>query len=266
MRLNRDASGKPKLNPATLTALLTLGIAHFASCANAQTSDCKVAEPKPGPEPYQTLYLNNVTQQNDLNDLLTDLRNVLPKSRLLGLPSQNAISIRGSAEEIQLAQKILADLDRPKKTYRLTFTITDIEDGKRTGSNHFTLIAVAGQRTDFKLGSRVPILVGTPSSKSSTPDTEAPPPTNQVQYMDVGLSILATVESAPDGVSLRSKVEQSSLAEEKSPSVAQDPVIRQSTLDESSTLVLGKPLVLGSLDVPGNTRRHEVEVVAELVR
>jgi len=37
-------------------------------------------------------------------------------------------------------------------------------------------------------------------------------------------------------------------------------------LEESSTLVLGKPLVLGSLDVPGGTRKQEIDVVAELVR
>jgi hypothetical protein len=31
-------------------------------------------------------------------------------------------------------------------------------------------------------------------------------------------------------------------------------------------LANGKPLILGSLDVPGNTRKQEIEVVAELVK
>jgi len=61
-------------------------------------------------------------------------------------------------------------------------------------------------------------------------------------------------------------VEQSSVADEKSNVGIQDPVVRQTTLDGTSTLVPGKPLVLGSLDVPGSTRREEVEVVAEAIR
>jgi hypothetical protein len=61
-------------------------------------------------------------------------------------------------------------------------------------------------------------------------------------------------------------VEESSLAEEKSGIGAQDPIIRQNTLEEKLPLTQGKPLILGSLDMPGGTRRQEIEVVAELVR
>jgi hypothetical protein len=85
-----------------------------------------------------------------------------------------------------------------------------------------------------------------------------------VQYLDVGLSIEATPSGEADGVKLRSKVEQSSLADEKSSVGQQDPVVRQTLLDGTSTLALGKPLVLGSLDIPGSTRHQEIEVIAEL--
>jgi len=37
-------------------------------------------------------------------------------------------------------------------------------------------------------------------------------------------------------------------------------------LDDTSTLTPGKSLVLGSLDIPGTTRKQEIEVVAELVK
>ena len=65
---------------------------------------------------------------------------------------------------------------------------------------------------------------------------------------------------------LRTKVVQSSIAEDKSGVGTRDPVIRQTTLEGTSTLVQGKPLVLGSLDIPGSTRHQEVEVLSELVR
>jgi len=74
------------------------------------------------------------------------------------------------------------------------------------------------------------------------------------------------VDGYLDGVRLRTKVVQSSVAEERSSVGAPDPIIRQTTLEGTSTLVQGKTLVLGSLDVPGSTRQQEVEVVAELVR
>jgi hypothetical protein len=83
-----------------------------------------------------------------------------------------------------------------------------------------------------------------------------------VQYVDVGLSIEATI----DGSRLRTKVEQSTIADEKSAVGAQDPVIRQGVLEETSTLVEGKPLVLGSFDIPGTARHEEIGVVSELQR
>jgi len=65
---------------------------------------------------------------------------------------------------------------------------------------------------------------------------------------------------------LHTKVEQSKVADEKSTVGIQDPVIRQTTLDATSTLAPGKPVVLGTIDVPGSTRKQEIEVVSELVR
>ena len=59
---------------------------------------------------------------------------------------------------------------------------------------------------------------------------------------------------------------QSSIAEEKSGVGEQDPIVRQTVLEGSSILAPGKPLTLGSLDIPGSTRRLEVEVVLEAVR
>jgi hypothetical protein len=207
---------------------------------------------------YQTIYLTNLTQQNDANELVTDLRNMLPNDKLYYVPSQSAISIRGSAADIALAQKILADMDKNKKIYRVTYTMTEKEGGKTIGVQHFSIIVASGSRTDLKQGSRVPIATGTNSSSGGS--------NSEIQYLDLGTEIQASLDGYLDGVRLRTKVVQSSIAEDKSGVGAQDPVIRQTTLEGTSTLVQGKPLVIGSLDVPGTTRQQEVEVVSELVR
>jgi type II secretory pathway component GspD/PulD (secretin) len=226
------------------------------SCGMNALAQTEAPGAKASGEVYQTLYLTNLTQENDANSLVSDLRNMLPQAKLYYVPSQGAISLRASAEDIALAQKILADLDKTKKIYRLTYTMTE-RDGSRTiGIQHFAIIVASGSKTDFKQGSRVPIASG---SRNSTSDTE-------VTYIDVGQEIEATLDSYLDGVRLRTKVVQSSVAEDKPGVGTPDPVIRQTTLEGTSTLVQGKPLVLGSVDVPGSTRHQEVEVVSELVR
>jgi general secretion pathway protein D len=62
----------------------------------------------------QTFYLANAWQQNDLNDVQTALRNVLPNTKVYGVQSQNAIVMRGTPDELLLAQKLVSDLDKPR--------------------------------------------------------------------------------------------------------------------------------------------------------
>lgn len=259
-QLNHHARARRAM-AAGVTIGVPLALLLMAGSATAQTesADLKVAEQNAGSLAYQTIYLTNLTQQSDANDLTTDLRNILPKSRLYYVASQGAISMRGTPEDIQLAQKILSDLDRTKKVYRLTYTITESDGGKPTGTQHYTVVVASGGKTELKEGSRVPVSTGASKSEGAGHDSE-------VQYVDVGLSISAQLDGYVDGMRLRSKVEQSSVAEERSGMGTQDPVIHQSTLEGTSTLVQGKPLVLGSVDIPGSTRHQEIEVVSELVR
>jgi len=230
----------------------------MACCGMTAVAQAQAADEKAGPEIYQTLYLTNLTQQNDANELQTALRNMLPKAKLYYVSSQSAIALRGTAEEIALAQKILSDLDKTKKIYRLTYTMTERDDGKTIGVQHFSIIVASGSRTDFKQGSRVPVAVNSSSSPGGA--------SSEITYLDVGQEIEASLDGYLDGVRLRTKVVQSGVVEDKPGIGTQAPVIRQTTLEGTSTLVQGKPLVLGSLDVPGSTRHQEVEVVSELVR
>jgi type II secretory pathway component GspD/PulD (secretin) len=238
-----------------------LAVMISAPCLRAQAADQKPAEPKASaaPEVYQTFYLSNPTQQSDVNEITTDLRNLVPKAKIYVVGSQGAISIRCSAEDLALAQKIITDLDRSKKVYRITYTITESESGKRISSQRLSLIVVPGNKTILKQGSRVPVVTGTYEAAGSTPNS-------QVQYIDLGLNIEASLDGFADGLRLRTKVEQSGVADEKSGMGTQDPVIRQTMLEGMTILVQGKPLVLGSLDVPGTTRHQEIEVTSEVIR
>lgn len=209
----------------------------------------------------QTFYFKNISQENDATELFTAVRNLLDaRDKVVFLRSQNALSVSASPDQLLLVQKILNELDRPKKAYRLTYTITEMDSGKRIGVQHFAMIVVGGGRTDLKNGSRVPIVtVGSASGPTIAQNS-------QVTYMDVGLSINATLDDFANGARLKTKVEQSSVAEERSGVGAQDPIVRQTMIEGTSFLTLGKPLVLGSVDVSGSTRHLDVEVVMEAIR
>jgi type II secretory pathway component GspD/PulD (secretin) len=250
---------------------MTLALVLSGPIAWAQTAPAASAEKAsavsapnntpatPNSNPVQTFYLTNVYQANDAIELTTALRNMLdPHDKIYLAPSQNAIFVQASPEQLVLARRLINDLDRPKKTYRLTYKITEMDDGKRVGVQHFAMVVVTGQRTVVKQGSRVPIVTGSYSANSPGVQT-------QMTYIDVGLSFDATLDEFANGVRLRSKVEQSSIAEEKSGVGLQDPIVRQTMMEGTSFLTPGKPLVLGSLDIPGSTRHLDVEVVMEQV-
>ncbi len=266
MNANPVSTGIGKKCVGTLAGL-TLAMMLTTHGASAQTQPAEQtatgqatsvpARPAAPPrvETYGMLTLKNATEPRAMNDVMTDLRNMLPRARIYGVQSRGAISLWGTEEEIELARKIVAEMDQPEKEYKLTFTITETDGGKQTGVQHLSMVAVPGARTVMKQGSRVPIVTG--SFKEGSGDANT-----QVQYLDVGLSI----EASLDGTSLHTKVEQTSPSNEPSGMGARDPVVRQSVLDGTTSLTPGKSLVLGSLDIPGSTRHQEVELAVEAAR
>ncbi len=222
-----------------------------AALAAGQTAGSEPAE--------KTFYLANTNQQNEANEIVTALRNMLdPSVKIYLVPSQSAIVMRSSPENLALAQKLIGDLDRPKKVYRLTYAITETDGGKRVGTQHIAMIVTGGQRTVMKQGSKVPIVTGSTAEGNSTQST--------VTYLDVGLNFTATLDESVNGVRLQTKVEQTSVAEDRSGVGMQDPVIRQTSVEGTSILTEGKPMILGSIDVPGSTRHLDIDVVMEGVR
>jgi type II secretory pathway component GspD/PulD (secretin) len=179
---------------------------------------------------------------------------MVPKAQVYYVQAENAISMHGTEEEFATAERILRDVDRPKKVYRLTYTITESDGGKQLGTERAALIVSPQGQSVLKQGSRVPIVTGKTDAGSSSQSS-------QVQYLDVGL----TIETSLDGTRLQTKIEQTSLSEDKSGLGVQDPVVLQSKLETISILTPGKALVLGSFDVPGSTRHKDVEVLAEAV-
>jgi type II secretory pathway component GspD/PulD (secretin) len=229
------------------------------NCGNLPTrtekTDCTVAN-------YQTriVSLSNVTQLNDANDILTAARNMVdPGDKIYLVASQNAIVLGSYPEEIARAEALIHELDKPHKAFRLTYTVAVVEDGKTIGTQHFSLVAADGQRTTLKEGDKVPVATGSFSTDNAASQT-------QFTYLDVGMNFDATVTSLASGLSLKTKVEQSSIGPTNTIAGVAEPVVRQSVLETVTLAPLGKPLMLGSIDIPNSTRRLDVDVLIEPIK
>jgi general secretion pathway protein D len=74
----------------------------------------------------QTFYLSNAWQQTDLTDVSTAIRNVLPNAKAYPVPSQNAVVMRGTPDELLLAQKLINDLDKARPEVVVDIAILEV--------------------------------------------------------------------------------------------------------------------------------------------
>jgi general secretion pathway protein D len=81
-------------------------------------------------EAVQTFYLSNTAQQNDLNDIQTALRNLLVNAKLYGVPSQSAIVMRATPDELLLAQKLINDLDKSRPEVVVDVALMEVNRDK----------------------------------------------------------------------------------------------------------------------------------------
>lgn len=171
MNIHHQGAAQRALQRASALIALLLACPLLALAAHAQATPA-ASNSAPGQDAagsYQTLYLAQKLQFGDANDVVTDLRNMIPKAKIYYVASANAVSVRGTPEEIAFAQKVVADLDRPRKMYRLTYTITDSEAGKPPSTQHISIIALTGVKTVFKQGRRVPLVTGDVKPNGSSP-------------------------------------------------------------------------------------------------
>ena len=74
----------------------------------------------------ETFYLSNAWQANDLTDVQTAIRNVLTNVKIYAVPSQNAIVMRATPDELLLAQKIINDLDKARAEVVVDIAVLEV--------------------------------------------------------------------------------------------------------------------------------------------
>jgi general secretion pathway protein D len=119
----------------------------------------------------KTFYLSNISQPTELQDVVNAIRAVLDVQRVQQLLSQNALVVRGTPDQIALAEKLVDDLDRARPEVIVDIAVLQISKDKShtLGLSPPTSVTVALQ-SNFN-NTTTPSTNGTPSTPSSSGNT-----------------------------------------------------------------------------------------------
>jgi general secretion pathway protein D len=118
----------------------------------------------------KTFYLANLSQPTELQDVVNAMRQILEISRIQPLPSQGAIVVRGTPDQMALAEKLVGDLDKAKPEVIVDVAVLQINrDKSRTlGINPPTSATVALQNNITNTTSNTTTTLNTGSGNSGT--------------------------------------------------------------------------------------------------
>jgi general secretion pathway protein D len=75
----------------------------------------------------KTFYLTNTVKDTEITEITQVLRNMLENIKLMQVNSQNAIVIRATPDQMAVAEKIIADIDRAKSEIVVDVTVLAVE-------------------------------------------------------------------------------------------------------------------------------------------
>jgi general secretion pathway protein D len=118
----------------------------------------------------KVFYLTNLTTPQELSEITTTLRTVTNIQRIFQYNSQNALIIRGTPDQVVLAEKLINDLDKPKSEVVVDVLVMEANRTKsRDLAATLASSGAAGISTGIQFTPRNPVLQGgTTNSNTST--------------------------------------------------------------------------------------------------
>jgi general secretion pathway protein D len=117
----------------------------------------------------KTFYLSNLSLPTELQDVVNAMRTILEVSRIQQLPSQGAIVVRGTPDQVALAQKLVDDLDKAKPEVLIEVAVMQVSRDKAhtLGINPPTSVSVSLQ-PNISTSTSTSSATGTTGSTSSS--------------------------------------------------------------------------------------------------
>jgi general secretion pathway protein D len=204
----------------------------------------------------QTFYIQNVSLPQEIQEIVNAVRSVTELQRVVAYNAQRAIIVRGEADQVALAGKMIHDLDKPRAEVVVDILVLDASN---TFSRQITAaIASTGLNVPINFQPRPSIQVqsttSTTSSTSTTSTTSTTGTTGTTTSSTGGAAIplnqLAHISTADFAVTLPSALLQAALSDTKT-KVLQAPQLR-AVDNTKATLKIGEkePTASGSFQ-PG---------------
>jgi general secretion pathway protein D len=199
-------------------------------------------------EAVQTFYLTNVSQQQDLNDVQTALRNVFTTAKLYAVPSQSAIIMRGTPDELLLAQKLIGDLDKARPEVVIDIAVMEVNRDKtrQIGIQLPQTATINFQQSNANSTSST-------SSSSTSSSSSSTTTTSTTNSGSLTLNDLAHLNATNFAVTI-GQAQANLLLNDSDTKVLQNPRIRASD-GQQATLKIGEkvPIATGSFQTGAAT-------------
>lgn len=118
----------------------------------------------------KVFYLTNVLTAQELQEIVTAIRSVVEIQKIFTYQAQNAIIVRGEADKVALAEKLVADLDKPKAEVIIDVLVLQVN--RTLERDLAAAVAPNGLNSPISFTPRASISVpSTPSAPSTTPTT-----------------------------------------------------------------------------------------------
>src|SRR5205807_929948 len=140
-------------------------------------------------EVVRTFYLSNVTQPQDITEIMTGLRQLFDLKRVQQVNAQNAIIIRDTPDKLILVQKLIDDIDENDSDTKI------IQNPE--------IRSVDGQTAKLKIGQRIPVATGSFQAGVGVGGAAGagfvnPLVNTQFTYLDVGVNVDMTPRVHPN--------------------------------------------------------------------
>jgi len=184
---------------------------------------------------------------------------MLKKMLVAGVVLAALVSVAGLEHGLAQDAKPATEATEPGHAYRLDFTLTELEDGKKINSRQYSMNLNASDQSEIKIGTRVPVEVKG----------------DEYQYIDVGTNIWCRMRDRKDItwlgndnvlLNVRSELSNFAISEPERTRPGPGPTIRQMKIDASTIAVVGKPMVVGVVDDPNSKRQFQLEVTVTKLR
>src|SRR6202140_4519624 len=77
-----------------------------------------------------TFYIRNASTPGELQEVVSTLKGILDISRVQVNPTHSTITLRGTPDQMALAQKLVSDLDKPKAEVIIDITVMQVSRGR----------------------------------------------------------------------------------------------------------------------------------------